>query len=37
VGGGITWGSDPDLEEREAEAKGVLLARALEGTPPGSM
>ncbi len=31
VGGGITWGSDPALEEREAEAKGVLLARALEG------
>jgi len=31
VGGGITWGSDPVLEEREAEAKGILLARALEG------
>jgi anthranilate/para-aminobenzoate synthase component I len=31
VGGGITWGSDPALEVREAEAKGVLLARALDG------
>jgi anthranilate/para-aminobenzoate synthase component I len=31
VGGGITWGSDPAAEEAEAEAKGRLLARALEG------
>lgn len=31
VGGGITWGSDPAAEEAEAEAKGVLLARALDG------
>jgi len=30
VGGGITWGSDPELEEQEAEAKGVLLACALD-------
>jgi anthranilate/para-aminobenzoate synthase component I len=32
VGGGITWGSDPELEERETEDKGVLLARALVGS-----
>jgi para-aminobenzoate synthetase component 1 len=31
VGGGITWGSEPAAEEAEAEAKGLLLARALEG------
>jgi para-aminobenzoate synthetase component 1 len=37
VGGGITWGSDPALEEREAEAKGLLLARALEEVPAESV
>ncbi|MSR61002.1 MAG: anthranilate synthase component I family protein [Planctomycetes bacterium] len=31
VGGGITWGSEPAAEEAEAEAKGLLLARALAG------
>jgi len=31
VGGGITWGSEPAAELAEAEAKGLLLARALEG------
>ena len=30
VGGGITWGSVAEDEEREAEAKGRLLALALE-------
>lgn len=37
VGGGITWGSDPAAEESEAEAKGVLLARALEGGGTSSL
>jgi len=36
VGGGITWGSDPAAEEAEAQAKGVLLARALEPEGAGS-
>jgi para-aminobenzoate synthetase component 1 len=31
VGGGITWGSEPAAEEAEAAAKGLYLARALEG------
>jgi anthranilate/para-aminobenzoate synthase component I len=35
VGGGITWRSEPAAEEAEAEAKGALLARALEGDPAG--
>jgi anthranilate/para-aminobenzoate synthase component I len=36
VGGGITWGSDAAAEEAEAAAKGVLLARALEGQEAGA-
>jgi len=34
VGGGITWGSEPAAEEAEAEAKGLYLARALDGSGP---
>ena len=31
VGGGITWGSDPEDEERETLLKGARLMKALEG------
>lgn len=39
VGGGITWGSDPEAEEAETQAKGERLAHALEGprAPAGSL
>lgn len=33
VGGGITWSSDPDAEERETAHKGAGLLRALEAAP----
>jgi para-aminobenzoate synthetase component 1 len=33
VGGGITWASDPELEDQETLAKARALARALEGDP----
>lgn len=33
VGGGITWSSDPDAEERETAHKGAGLLRALDGSP----
>ncbi len=32
AGGGITWGSDPDAEVAEAEAKAAPVLRALAGT-----
>ncbi len=33
VGGGITWGSDPEAEDEESLAKGRALFRALAGRP----
>jgi para-aminobenzoate synthetase component 1 len=33
VGGGITWGSDPEAEECETMVKGERLARALDAAP----